>query len=129
MRRCPAYIEELVRSYDRNLGVEWDENSRAWYLTDAGERLFSLDHLDGTRICVIDGCGAEVLEVVKRADLRRTGTGLFRRRGVLHRRMLREREERELAQHHEEMTESGLDVLRFQRQGRTPMIGGRLRRI
>jgi hypothetical protein len=123
MRACPEYILKMVREVDRSLSVVWDAQDAAWYLVSGGERLFALDHLDGTRVRNIDGCGGEVLEILRRSDTHRTGRAAFRRRGQLLERRRRDRLERDCAGIKDETRGEARNVARWMRQGHTPRTG------
>ena len=124
MRECPEYILRMVREMDRALDVRWDGDDACWYLWHRGERLFSLDHGDGTPIRNLDGCGAELLETLRRCDVRRAGRREFRRRAAGLARQRRDGAERERVRLQEETTGSAREVARWLKQGHTPRSGG-----
>jgi hypothetical protein len=123
MRRCPEYILGMVREYRRGLEIVWDDGSKAWYLVDGGERLFSLEHLDGTPIRNLDGCGGEMVELLRRCDTRRTGRGAVLRRWQGLARRNRSAAARERAEVKEEMRDGARDVMTWRRHGHTPRSG------
>ena len=123
MREAPAYIRRMVREYDRDLGVEWDDEEHVWYLTSGGDRQFSLDHADGTPVRNLDGHGGELLTTLRRSDVRRRGLEVRRRlRTVRAYHAARAAQERERMLG--ECRAESRGVAKFMRQGPTPMVGG-----
>ena len=72
MRQPPAYIEQALRQYCPELGLEWSGRVRAWYVTYGGRRLFTLQR-GNAPIVELDGNREEVLAIVIRADNWRDG--------------------------------------------------------
>lgn len=124
MRVCPDYIGKLVSGYSRGLSVEWCDEDDRWYLCDGGRRLFTLDHADGSPVRNLDGHGTELLETLRRCDLRKGNPSAFRRRLTGMRSAAAYRARRDRERQLADVSGEARHVVRFKVQGPTPRSGG-----